>query len=454
MRALLVILLVWLAAPPALAQDDATLVADKVFLNADRTLTAEGAVEVLYQGARLTASRIVYDSATETLTIDGPIRLTEGGGTVILADQAQLSRDLSDGILKSARMVMRDQLQLAANELRRVGGRYTQLTRVVASSCQVCASNPRPLWEIRASRVVQDPVRQRLYFDDAQLRVLGLPVFYVPRLRLPEPGVERATGFLVPRLRSTTQLGTGILLPYFIAIGDSRDVTITPYVSTNSTRTVQLRYRQAFTTGRIEFSGALSRDSIRPGETRGYLFGGGTFILPRSFVLSFNIETVSDDSYLLDYDITSKDRLTSFVRLGRTRSDEHIAASLTQYDTIRTSETNALLPTTVGALSFERRFGVPGIGGIGGVRFEFHSLRRSSASIADIDGDGQSDGRDMARATAGLNWQRTATLPSGIVASAKADVDFDVYSIGDDPAYPGSIVRTFPSAAVELRWPL
>ena len=47
MRRLLLALALWLAALPALAQDAATLVADRVFLNGNDTLTAEGAVEVL-----------------------------------------------------------------------------------------------------------------------------------------------------------------------------------------------------------------------------------------------------------------------------------------------------------------------------------------------------------------------------------------------------------------------
>ena len=96
MRRLLLCLLLWLAALPARAQDEpATLVADRVFLTAGDTLTAEGAVEVFYRGARLAARRIVYDGATAELTIEGPITLTDGAGTVILADQAELSRDLT-----------------------------------------------------------------------------------------------------------------------------------------------------------------------------------------------------------------------------------------------------------------------------------------------------------------------------------------------------------------------
>src|SRR5690606_21882712 len=186
-----------------------------IYLNADTRLVAEGGVEVFYRGARLRASRIVYDRATERVSIEGPITMTEAdGGTVVLADAAELAPDLSEGILTGARMVMQQQLQIAATEMLRASGRYTQLTQAVASSCQVCPGNPTPLWEIRARRILHDQEERQLYFDRAQFRVMGVPVMFFPRLRMPDPTVERATGFLIPSVRTTSQLGTGFKLPY------------------------------------------------------------------------------------------------------------------------------------------------------------------------------------------------------------------------------------------------
>ncbi|MFN3410518.1 MAG: LPS-assembly protein LptD, partial [Limisphaerales bacterium] len=171
---------------------------------------------VFFKGRRLKASRIVYDQATDRLEIIGPIVLTdESGDILVLASQAELAADLSEGILSSARLVLNRQLQLAANRMMRVAGRYTALETVAASSCKVCEGDPTPLWEIRARRVLHDEVERQIYFDSAQFRLAGVPVFYIPRLRMPDPTLERATGFLMPKIRTTSDLGTGIKLPYF-----------------------------------------------------------------------------------------------------------------------------------------------------------------------------------------------------------------------------------------------
>lgn len=457
MRRLLLALLLWLAAlpaaPPARAQEAATLIADRVFLTADDLLTAEGAVEVFYKGARLTARRIVYDGATEKLAIEGPITLTDGAGTVILADQAELSRDLTEGVLKSARLVLDEQMQIAAEEMARSRGRYTRASRVVASSCQVCPSNPTPLWEIRARRVVHDQIERQLYFDHAQFRVAGVPVFYAPRLRMPDPTLKRATGFLMPRFRTTTALGPGLKLPYFIAIGDSRDLTLTPYVSASRTRTLEFRYREALRTGAFEVKGALTRDDLLPADTRGYLFASGEFDLPRDFRLGFTLEAVSDDAYLLDYGLEEKDLLASGAAITRTRRNEHVEASLFRYWSIRSGDDNAVLPTLVGDLSLIRRFSPRYIGGEAQFRFDLHSHRRSSDVATDANGDGTVDGRDVARASAVIDWRRSWILPNGMVLAGAAEITADLYAIGQDPAYPGTVTRVLPAAAVELRWP-
>lgn len=442
-------LLAGLGTAHAHAQAPATLVADRVAVQGDSLLTAQGGVEVLYQGRRLRAERIVYDRTTDRLQITGPILLSDRNGNFVTAEAADLSADLTEGILTSARLVLNERLQIAAAEMFRVSGRYTQLTRTVASSCQVCASNPVPLWEIRAARIVHDQVERQLYFDDAQLRVAGVPVFWLPRLRMPDPTLTRATGFLMPRLRTSSGLGTGIKLPYFVAIAEDRDLLITPYLSTKSWRKVDLRYRQAFRTGQIELSGSLSRDELVPGETRGYVLATGAFDLPRDFRLTFQAEGATDRAYLLDYGISQKDHL----EIARTRRNEHISARLMKFRSNREGVSNATLPSVVGDFTLHRRFSSSPLGGEGGLRFQLHSHARRSSDPLDRDGDGHADGRDLNRASLRLDWRRNWILPGGIVGSTLAEGTADFYNIRQDAAYQGRVDRFDGAAAVELRWP-
>lgn len=445
-----------LSAPAMLgAQDMAALVANSVRINATGQLIAEGGVEVFYQGRTLRAARITYDRAADRLLIEGPIVLVDGETTILVASQADLAADLTEGVLQSARLVLNRELQLAANQIQRIGGRYTQLDNAVASSCKICEGAKAPLWEIRARRVTHDQVERQIYFDHAQFRVSGLPILYFPRLRMPDPTLNRTSGFLMPTIRTTSELGTGFKLPYFWAITPSKDLTIAPYVSTKAGRTVDLRYRQAFATGEITLQGALSRDQLVPGATRHYMTAEGRFDLPRDFTLTFDGIIVSDPGYLLDYGLPAADRLQSQIEVSRTRRNEHISGQLVGIRSIRAGEANSTLPTIVSDFTFHRRFSGGLLGGEAGLRFQTHSHYRSSNSLTDsaLDLDTIADGRDVARASLRLDWRRNFTLPLGVIGSAMAEITGDAYRIGQDINFGGSRGRLHGAAAVELRWP-
>ena len=134
----------------------ALLVADSLRLEGRDRLVAEGNVEALSGQTRLRAARVIYDRSTDRLTLEGPITVIEGDRIVVLADSGDLDASLENGLLRGARMVLDQQVQLAANRIDRIGGRYTQLYKTAATSCRVCDDGVPPLWQIRAKRVLHD----------------------------------------------------------------------------------------------------------------------------------------------------------------------------------------------------------------------------------------------------------------------------------------------------------
>lgn len=427
------------ASPPAI------LVADSVFITPERQLIAEGNVEA-YQGTtRLRAKKITFDRETDTVMIDGPIRIDDGEGITILANYAELDRSLQNGLLRGARMVMDRRLQLASLQMTRVGGRYTQLFKTAVTSCRVCDDGRPPLWQIRARKITHDQEEQQLYFEDAQFRFLDVPIFYLPGMRLPDPTLERATGFLIPSVRSTSNLSTGIKLPYFIRLGDHADVTLTPYYSSR-TRTLEYRYRQAFRKGRVGFEGAHTRDDLLPGENRGYLFGLGHFELPNAYQLDFQIQTTSDNAYLVDYGITDLDRLRSEITISRYKRDSAIRTRLINYESLRDADDESLLATLVLDATVERRFFPDALGGEARVGLDVHAHRR--ASELDI------VGRDVNRFTFEADWRRSWLLQRGLRADWYVGFVGETFEILQDSRFRDRINRGTPATAFRLSLPM
>jgi LPS-assembly protein len=436
---------VLLLAGPAAAQEAATLIADRVEVTGEGAITAEGNVEVFYEGIRLTAPKVRYERAGERLFIDGPITLSDGISTTVLADSAELDADLRNGVLLGAQMVLDQELQLAAPRIDRVDGRYVQLSRAVATSCRVCANNPTPLWEIRADRVIHDRETRKIHFEGAQFRLAGVPVGYLPRFRISDPTVERADGVLVPRLFTSTLLGAGVQVPYFLTFGEHADVQLIPWLSPD-TSTLETRYRQRFRFGQLNARAAVSEDDLNDG-LRAFLFADWYFLLPGEFVLDGDLELVSDPSYLSNYDFSDKDRLDSSIAVRRTNATEDIFLEFVAFRTLRGPELEFRDQVTARLLEgrYEKALPTGDLGGQAWLRLDTTALvRPSNRDVV---------GRDVTRLGAEAAWRADAVTGGGLVAAVETGLASGLYLIRNDPNFEDTAIEGTPYAALELRWP-
>lgn len=434
--------------PPAqpAAALPASLIADDVtYDRAAGLLVARGNVEVLYQGRVLKATAITYDQNAKVIHATGPIELSDPARGVILAGDAALSPDMRDGLIESAQLLIAGQLQLAAAEVRRTGGRYTTLYRTVASSCTICAGSTTPTWSLRASRVTQDAEAQRIYFENATLQVFGLPIAYIPRLSIPDPSQTRASGVLVPVLQHSSIYGFGAKLPYYWVLGSAADATVTPFLTTSGAKLVEGEYRQRYPTGGFDFNGVVALDDGMGGSPgRGAAFATGAFALPdfglgKGFTTSFNLALASDDSFLQQFDYSDADLLTSTASIQRTQANDYFELGMVAFQSLREGEDTSSIPFILPDFTYRRLLEAPVVGG---------RLGLSAQSLGVL----RPDSQDSFRIGGDVDWSRDWTLPQGILASAGAVAGFDLYQVwNQDP--DGLLLRGDPNVSVELRWP-
>lgn len=433
------------SASVALAQDQddpVRMIADRIEIAPDGDLIASSDIEIFYGAENLIAEEIRYDTETETLNVTGPILFTDENGDTIEAEFAELSRDLQNGLLKSARIMLEDQLELQAAEMERIDGITAELRGVAATSCISCDTRP-PLWQIRASAVRHDKLKRTVHFKNAQVRVADIPILYLPRLRIPDPNLKRAAGFLVPSIRSTSRLGTGVVVPYFVPIGTDKDITLTPYISAK-TRTLEVRYRQVVKNGSITFDGAISDDDIESASLRAYGRIVGKFNVLDGYKLGFTLQSVSDDAYVGDYQLDTSETMESNVTLERTKEDQHQEISLSNYQSLYDNEGNRPFLTSFGQI--EQRVAMARIGGTLSVRGEFWGAARSS--------DLNATGRDIMRANTVVRYQRVWDLAAGTQVSFEHESRLDHFVIDQDDAYNRQNTTSTHSSALTLRWPL
>ena len=454
MRILIVFMLTLFCAK-ANAQATSNMIADEIEIIGQTTVIARGNVEIWHDGRRLRANRLVFNQNTQVLKIDGPIEIKDNNGTQIFANDAQLGRDLRRGIVNGARLILQQRFEIKADEISLDGEAFTSASDVFATACDTC-NGKIPTWHIKATSLRHDQGAQQIYLKNARffLYSFPIPLFYLPTLRLPEPGVTRARGFLVPELSTNSILETGIKIPYFVPIDESRDLKITPYISPN-TKTLEYRYRQAYKDGNLEVNGAFSHDTVHSSSDRNYIFGRRNFNLQNGYKLNMNVELVSDRSYLSDYSYSTNDRLHSFAQLTKTTPTHNTKLGLSFHTTLRDGEDNNTIPSLVLDGLYEQRLTFATLPGRLDYKLSFSSSYRQSSLDRDSDDeDSEVDGYDTARLSLHPSWYHSHLWGNGVIATTDMRVEMDTYFIGQHADFPNNVTNMTGLIGSKIAYPL
>ncbi len=188
---------------PGEQPDKMIVEANELVYNKDKnTVSAEGNARVYYEGRVLEADRIVYDRNSGRVYAEGHAKLTTKDGTVLHGAKFDLTKDFRDGFIESLRADTADKTFFSAPRAEITGGETTVYEKGTYTACSACADNPTkpPLWRVRAKRIIHKNDEKMVYYEDAWLEFLGIPVAYVPVFSSPDPSVKRKSGILTPQL--------------------------------------------------------------------------------------------------------------------------------------------------------------------------------------------------------------------------------------------------------------
>jgi LPS-assembly protein len=299
------------------SDEPVTFTAEEVeFDEATDTVTARGRVEA-WQGQRvLRADSFTYNRATGIATATGNVVLIEPDGQVLFAERAELSGGMRDAVLEGLRGLLAANARVAAAGGRRTDGRITDLARVVYSPCDLCPTDPErpPLWQLRARIASLHSDEQRVRYRGAALDLFGVPVFYTPYLSHAAPGAPRASGFLSPTFGVTRLLGGFWAQPYYWALDESSDLTITAQAATRQVGNIGAAYRRRFNSGQIMLDGSIGHVGSNDVEDPGFgwnIFSQGLFALDENWRAGFGVNRASSRDYLRAYRYGAPQVLTS-----------------------------------------------------------------------------------------------------------------------------------------------
>ena len=228
----------------------------------------------------------------------------------------------------------------ARRRVERIGGDTTVFDKGNLHRLRRLQEQPRQAAAVaglRAKRIIHKNDEQMIYYEDADLEFLGIPVAYTPFLSAPDPTVLRKSGRArAPKTfyKSAARLWASNL-PIFFNFAPNYDLTVTPTAFTN----------QGFfgsrpssgsgsTTGCITFVCHGHRSELHPGAfataplrapairrlPRRYRHQGRLRRSPTAWRFGWNIAALSDKYYLFDYSIPNEIRSPRTTSASRSRT--------------------------------------------------------------------------------------------------------------------------------------
>ena len=157
-----------------------------------------------------------------------------------------------------------------------------------------------PPWEMRADEIKHDKQKKTIYYKNASLKIYDKKVFYFPKFFHPDPTVKRQSGFLIPKFQDNSASGLSLTLPYYLALAENRDITLTPRFFNDDKFLIQSEFRQKNKSSNhfTDLSQFISNNENSKGHLF-YNFNKGYENDKFDYVdLNFKLEQVTDETYL------------------------------------------------------------------------------------------------------------------------------------------------------------
>jgi len=203
------------------AEEQTIITSDTLEYSKDTaTYVAKGNVKFQKADKVIEANEMRYNEQTSDVIASGAVRYNDTD-TSFTASRAELNLETETGILYDAEILFKkDNYHISGKEIEKKGEKYYFSPEATFTTCD----GPVPAWCFRGKNI--DAVGgEELKAKDVSFRIKDIPVFYTPYFRAPLL-TERQAGFLTPVIGYSNLRGAHLNTPFFWAISENRDATI------------------------------------------------------------------------------------------------------------------------------------------------------------------------------------------------------------------------------------
>lgn len=245
----------------------------------------------------ITAPKIIYDVKTETIATAGDTEITNASGQRLTLKDSYISKTGDKLSGDDIKLWLGQHVYVESDSITREGD-ITVAKDAMFTACDDC-DKFGDAWQISATTIKHDMDKRMLYFYNPVLRAYNVPLLWLPFYEMPDPGVKYKTGFLMPDLASTNNMGTRINVPLYLSFSDTHDATVTLAYLTKENPLFIAEHRLNLNHSEYRTTGSFTRN--KKGENRWHIFNNDVIELGEYARASIFLERASDKTYLQKY---------------------------------------------------------------------------------------------------------------------------------------------------------
>jgi LPS-assembly protein len=276
---------------------EVTVVADRLEqVGADNLVVASGNAELTKGSARLLADRIEINRATGDATAQGRVIFYDGEDR-LTGERIDYNIKTGTGVVYQGEARATPYYRIMGERLERIGESVYRVRRGVFTTCD----DDSPSWSFRLGSGTAD-LEDFVYGTNASFWLKDVPLipyfpFFAAAIRR-----ERQTGFLAPQFGSSSRKGVFAEIPFYWAITDSQDATVSLDAYSRRGLGGSAQYRYVISRDqRGSLDGFFVHESVTTGDTRGFGSAKHDWQIEPGLSFRADLNAVSDDLVLREY---------------------------------------------------------------------------------------------------------------------------------------------------------
>ena len=299
--------------------------ADEILiLDKENKIKASGNIKIKTPEFDSTSDNSIYNKELDQITNTGNITVKDKLNNYYYFDYLTTDKNFENAVGSNVKVRMNNGVRIVGKSFSRQEKNFNQIDNASYTPClkENYVIKKCPGWKLDAKKVIHDTKKQTIYYENAVLSILNIPIIYTPFFSHPDPSVKKKSGILMPSITSDNTLGTTISVPLFYNIATNYDVTFTPTIQTKADDYYSLNYRHLTKNHMFNLESSISSNESNTG-TNNHIFIDGKVKNPYG-KFEYEIETSNDDTYLRKNQINDLTILTSGLRFTKEMPNSYL----------------------------------------------------------------------------------------------------------------------------------